>query len=154
MLRTKDQNKRLHAILGKMGIDRSTDEGREILEQMVYDVTKGRTSSSSKMLIDECQALINNLKAMTGERPSSYTGAVSKYKDDKADKMRKKCLSICREMGGDWLMANGQYNWKKINEWLYKSGYLHKSFNSYTAAELPKLVYQFEKLLETHYAKR
>lgn len=151
MFRTKDQNKRLHLLLTANGIDRTTTEGKEILEDMVYKASNGRVKESSRLLIPECQALINNLNAMKNQRVT-VSGNNPIPENTPANKMRRKILSICREMGKDWY--NNGYNWDKINAWLLKYGYLHKGLNAYTEAELPKLVTQFDNLLQSEYAKR
>lgn len=151
MLRTNDQNKRLHTLLAKLGIDRSTDDGRENFEDMVYKATNGRTTHSSKMLITECQAVINNLKVMQGQRVQEVKTPAPEFENSAENKMRRKILSICREMGPQWYRSG--YNWEHINKWLFKYGYLHKGLNEYTKEELPKLITQFENLLKSHYAK-
>ena len=146
MLRNKQQNKQLHALIGELKIDAETKE------ELVHQFTNKRETQSSKMLVNECQALINHLKVMRGSKPkSASTGSATETTPE--NKMRRKILSICREMGGDW--HNGlQYNWIKINAWLDKYGYLHKPLNDYKEKELPKLITQFEALLANKYAKR
>lgn len=150
MFRNKEQNKRLHLLLAKNGIDRSTVEGREIYEDMIYAASNGRTKSSSKLLINECQGLINNLEVLKNQKKPS---GASQIENTPENKQRRKILSICREMGGEWF-KNGSYNWKHIDEWLMKYGYLHKKLNKYSADELPKLVTQFQNMLLKPYAKR
>lgn len=132
MIRNTKQNKQLHALVGKLFIP------DDVKRMLVYDFTKGRETSSSKMTMEECQALIN------------FLNSKKKQYADKSDNMRKKILSICHEM--QWAV-NGQIDWKRLNEFLNKSGYLHKPLNHYTLSELPKLVTQFENLLKSYYAK-
>ena len=138
MFRTKQQNAVLHGLINSLKIDMETKE------DLVHSHTGGRTTSSSKMLINECADLIGHLKNMTEGTASKKTNTVQ-------DKMRKKILSICYEM--QWTIA-GKLDWERINFWLNKYGYLHKDLNDYTISELPKLVTQFENLLNTFYAKR
>lgn len=132
MIRNAQQNKRLHLLIGELNID------KEAKQDMVYQFTNKRETSTAKMNVVECQNMINHLAQL------------KKQAVDKKDRMRKKILSICHEM--QWTL-NGQIDWKRLNEFLNKSGYLHKPLNDYTLAELPKLVTQFENLLKSYYAK-
>lgn len=142
MYRNQSQNKRLHQLIGELNID------NEQKEELVYQYTNGREKSSAKMLMNECQSLINYLDLIK-------KGNTPKQQESKeitpAQRMRRKILSICHEMG--W-KQNGAIDWDRLNGWLSKSGYLKKDLNDYTEAELPKLVTQFEQLLKSHYAKR
>lgn len=134
MLRTKDQNKQLYSALAKLSID------KERKEELVYRFTQGREISSSAMTVCECHSLIDHLNSFI------------KIGDKKNDVQRKKILSICHEM--NWRTEAGQIDWKHLNEYLLKYGYLHKLLNNYTEKELPKLVTQFENLLKSYYEKR
>lgn len=129
MIRTATQNARLHFLTGQLNID------KEMKEDLVYQFTNGRETSSAKMDIRECQALINHL------------GSLNKENSDKGDKMRKKILSIVHELG--WETPTGKIDWKRLNDYLNKYGYLHKHLNDYQYHELPKLVTQFENLQKT-----
>ncbi|MCE9538711.1 MAG: hypothetical protein K8R85_05790, partial [Bacteroidetes bacterium] len=104
---------------------------------------------TSKMQVSECQNLINHLEAAT----RNITPAIPKGQGtgNKADKMRKKILSICHEM--NWTNEKGKINWKMLNDYLLKYGYLHKALNDYKETELPTLVSQFEALLKHFYKK-
>ncbi len=135
MLRTLEQNKRYHTLLGELGI---TD--KEQKEELVFSFTNERTIKSSRMEMQEMHALCNHLQGMVYEM------------DDRADKMRKKILSICHEM--KWKDAAGKVNWDMLNDWLNMYGYLHKGLDEYTEKELPKLVTQFEGCLRSYYAQR
>lgn len=110
----------------------------DLKEELVMRFTNGRTPRSSEMDVRECQALINYLQAL-----------VNKTFNDPADRMRKKILSICHEMG--WELPNGKIDWDRLNGYLTKYGYLHKELNDYTNDELPTLVTQFENLLKSYY---
>lgn len=134
MLRNKKQNSTLHALLGKLNVD------KEQKEELVYKHTKGRTSSSSAMLVHECQALINELQVIANKIPKST-------EDQKKDRQRKKMFSIARELG--WT-KDGKVEVKRLYEWVEKYGYLHpKHLNDYTLQELPKLLTQFEYVLRS-----
>lgn len=143
MLRNNTQNKRLHALITKLGID------GDAKEELVYNFTGTRETSTSKMEVSECQNLINHLEAAT----KGLTPAIPKGNGNpnKADKMRKKILSICHEM--NWTNEQGKVYWPTLNEWLLKYGYLHKTLNEYKEAELPTLIAQFENLLKQFYKK-
>lgn len=149
MFRNKQQNKALHALITDLGIDQETKE------ELVYQFTKGRESSSSKMLVFECQALINHLNVLkneahaTNRRVTNQT--VSSADKAKSQKMRRKILSTCHEM--NW-RKNGALDWPRINAFLLKSGYLQKPLNDYTAQELPKLVTQFDQVLKSYYDEK
>lgn len=141
MQRTISQNKRLHALCNALGVD------KEAKEDLVYQYTKGRTTSSAQMLMPECEALNNNLQHLLNRSGKQK----SKKPNTPANNMRGKILSICHEM--NWHI-NGELDWKRINNFLFKYGYLKKAFNDYTASELPTLITQFEQLLKDYYAKR
>jgi hypothetical protein len=143
MLRNNTQNKRLHALITKLSID------AEAKEELVYNFTGTRETSTSKMEVSECQNLINHLEVAT----RNLVPAIPKGNGNpnKADKMRKKILSICYEM--NWTNEKGKINWKTLNDYLLKFGYLHKALNDYKEAELPTLVSQFEGLLKQFYKK-
>jgi len=132
------QNKQLHAILGKLKIDKETKE------DLVYQFTSNRTKSSREMLMQECQNLINYLNAL--QKGSTQLKARDSGKVyDACNQMRRKILSICHEL--QWENAEGKIDWTRLNNYLNKYGYLHKPLNDYTYDELPKLVTQFENLL-------
>ncbi|HXU27478.1 MAG TPA: hypothetical protein VN698_09625 [Bacteroidia bacterium] len=138
MFRNREQNKKLHALIGELKIDAETKE------DLVHSYTGGRTTSSSKMLVHECANLISHLESMSSKKTQMPN------QTEACQKMRKKIFSICYEM--QWTLA-GKLDWSRINFWLNKYGYLHKKLDDYTEAELPKLVTQFENLLKSYYAK-
>lgn len=138
MFRNKDQNIRLHALIGKLMIE------AEEKEELVYRHTGGRETSTKRMLIHECQALINELQARANRIPRTPD-------EMKADAQRKKMFAIARSLG--WT-TNGKVD-KRLTGWILKYGYLKKPLNDYTLAELPKLITQFEYVLKdkVHAAK-
>lgn len=144
MQRTVTQNKQLHAIIGKLKIS------SEHKQELIYQYTKGRSSSSADLTIPEAQALINNLNHLLRNEKPPVTPPKLKQANS-ANAMRRKILSVCHEMG--W-KENGRLDWTRINGFLLKYGHLKKNLNDYTQAELPVLVTQFEKLLKDYYAKR
>ena len=133
MLRTLEQNTRLHKLIGLLAIS------KENKEQLVFGFSGERTSTSKELTFEECNRLNNHLQSLVQQS------------DDRADVMRKKVLSICHEM--KWKLESGKIDWEHLNDWLDKYGYLHKSLNEYTEKELPKLVTQFENLLRDYLKK-
>lgn len=134
MERNADQNRQLHAIIGKLGLS------KEVKEDLVYEYTGGRSSSSKDMDMQECQALINYLNVLA-RGADQHT--------DRANRMRRKIIAICHEMG--WKLETGAINMKKVNDFCIQHSTLKKDLNSHTVQELPKLVTQFEQLLKKFY---
>lgn len=128
MLRNKNQNSQLYALLNKLGIDTETRQ------EIVSTYTQGRTSSSSKMSVTECQAMINDLRQRSPN-------------DTAADQMRKKIISLFIKQG--YTLPNGKADMDAINIWTNKYGHQHKNLNNYQYNELPKLVSQAEQMYFT-----
>lgn len=127
MLRTVQQNNKLYFLLQKLGID------SELKQEMVYRFTNGRTSKSSEMNRNECQAMINEL---------SNSPTIGKE-----DKMRKKIISLFRKMG--YTTNDNKINMSAVESWVLKYGYLKKPLNKYRYNELPKLVSQAETVYQS-----
>lgn len=144
MLRNKQQNTHLHALLNELSIDKETKE------DLVYQYTNKRERSSSKMLVAECQALINYLRHLKQNTVDVVKKARPVLENTPENKMRRKVLSLFHEL--NW-KANQTLDWNRINAWMDKFSYLHKPLNAYKPNELPKLITQVEQLLKTHYAK-
>lgn len=123
MLRTKPQNKRLFALLNQKRIDADTRKG------LVAQFTDGRTESSAKMLVAECEALINSLAH-----------------DPAMDRMRKKIIALFRKMGYE---KKGKADMFRINIWCKDYGHANKYLNAYTNDELTMLVTQAQKTYNT-----
>lgn len=142
--RTLLQNSRLHLLITQLGIS------KEQKADMIRNVTKGRTASSAELHKLEADELIIWLSGLAKAKLQA------KYNNQKidspADRMRRKILSICHEL--NWQDTNGKVDWVRLNNFLLKYGYLSKTLNKYTEAELPKLVTQFEQLLKHHYEKQ
>ena len=134
------QNKMLHALLAHANL---TDQKANL----VMSFTSGRTDKSSEMNAIEAKEMIAYLRQQIPDIKSNPLEA-------KADKMRKKILSMARELGWTVLMTNDEgikqlkADMLRINAWCAKYGYLHKPLNNYTFEELPKLISQFGKLHE------
>jgi len=122
---SKPQLVQIQILLTKAGIKDKEDRAAVIL-----DYTQGRTGSSRQMYAQEAMELIKKFK---GEDPNVA----------KAEKMRKKIISLAHEMG--WRHAGTtSIDMAHVNDWCTKFGYLHKKLNDYKYEELPKLITQFE----------
>lgn len=103
---------------------------------LVSSFTQGRALSSRDMYEEEAQALVDFLQ---------NGGKV----EDKADKMRKKILSICHTMG--WYKEGTKtLDYARIDAYCEKYSAVHKPLNKHTLQELPTLVSQFEAVLKSH----
>jgi hypothetical protein len=130
---TKDQLKAVHTLLGKIGITDKEEKKKEIIAY-----TGGRTDSSRAMTFTEAEQMIATLMSLD---PAA----------GKAEKMRKKILSLAHEMG--WKKPNGKINMDHVNQWCIKYGYLHKKLDDYTYKELPQLVTQFTNAYKDYIKK-
>lgn len=139
--RNNKQNAALNGLVGELNID------SEQKEELVYQYTNGRTTSSSKMLIDECQMLINHLNSIK----RGMTPKPDKWKETPENVMRRKILAICHEL--QWT-KDGKVDLKRLDEWLKKTGVHHKKLNDLTLQELPAQITQLEQVLKSFYAKR
>jgi hypothetical protein len=120
-IRTESQNKALHLLLGKVGIDQDTKA------DMVFNYTDGRTMHSAEMTCMECDALIRALRKMI---------------PDIMDKKRKRVIANMAEAG---FIRNGKPDMFAINEWVLKQG-LKKPLNDHSSAELSKLIYASDQV--------
>jgi hypothetical protein len=121
---------RIHVLLHKSGL-------MAYKADMVTEVTNGREHSSKLLTHEEANVMIARLEATVKERQA-------KQKAQEPEQiMRRKIISCCREMG--WIKG-GKADMPRIYTWVLKYGYLHKSLNKYTAAELPRLVTQAENM--------
>lgn len=145
MIRTNSDNRQLHWYLGNLNIQ------NDVKEDLVYQFTNGRETRSSAMTSEECQALITYLRGLKRKLEAPKPTAPAKP-DSPENKMRRKVISICHEMG--WKLASGKIDMARVNEFCEKRGHKHKVLNFYTKEELPLLITQFEKVLKEFYAKR
>ena len=123
-------------------------------EDIVKEVSNGRTASVKELLFAEADSLIKGLK-----KESTFKKELDKA--DPCHKMRGKILSRAHELGWHKKDAKGnvvrdratqkaKIDFDRVNEWCVKYGYLSKKLDKYTYAELPKLVTQFEKVLNNY----
>jgi hypothetical protein len=135
MKRTLEQNTRFHKLISLLGIDAETKQ------LMVFDVSKGRVESSACLEEFEMQQLINRMQDTYNQMKAVELKS--------SDKMRRKIFSIFHDL--DFEKPDGTLDYKRINDWFLKSGYLHKPVNDYKERELPELVSQVEQMLTKSY---
>lgn len=119
-------NRKFHATLNQLGL---MDDKRDI----IMEFTAGRTDSARALSNQELRELCEGLNVGRAIPPG--------------DKQRKAIISMAHEM--NWRKA-GKADMPRINGWCNTYGYLKKDLNSYTVAELPKLVTQFKKAYKDH----
>lgn len=135
---TTTQNKLLHALLAQTNLTAHKPA-------LVESYTSGRTEKSSEMNNVEANELISYLRTQVAALRSDGL-------DAKADKMRKKILSLAWQMNWTYLNTKRQVkvDVNRVNAWCTKYGYLKKPLNDYIYAELPKLLTQFESVYNTY----
>lgn len=134
---TKNQIKMLHAILAKRGM-------MDMKQQLVSEASDGRTEHSTELRYGEITKLLTHLNQGAEVRLSADKEA--------GNKMRRRILSMCYSAGWtrfDVKQMKQAADLARLDSWCIKYGYLHKHFNDYTYAELPKLVTQFENYLKS-----
>lgn len=105
----------------------------EVYRELLHNGTSGRTTRTTELQQQEAAALITALQAE------------STKDKDAADVMRKKIISMAHRLG--WKQQGTERaDMQRIDNWCQTSGYLHKPLNSYSYAELPKLVSQFTQM--------
>lgn len=120
-------NARLHLLLAQSG-------KRQHKKELVFSFTSGRSESSRGMTDQEARDMIAYLE-----------GSVTAL--DPADRMRKKIISMAREMGWEKRVAGKRIaDMDRIKAWVMKYGQFKKPINEYEINELPALVTQFEKV--------
>ena len=141
MLRNAKQNRQLWAIVNKLNLE------KEVVEDLAYQFSKGRTKSTRELELMEFDSLVNHLNAIAkGNTPAPAT----KTDFERGEKMRKRFFSICYSL--KWT-KDGRLDYPTINKWLLEKSYLKKPLNSYQYNELRKLISQLETLLKKDYAK-
>ncbi len=130
--RTLEQNNRLHGLLTTLALWPQK-------KALVLQYTDQRTEKSSEMSFDECQLLINALNS----------NKVHNSTDGKMDRMRKKVIGICHDMG--WQNADSTIDLHRINSFLLSDkSSTKKELNDLSEKELHTAIHQFDKLREYH----
>jgi hypothetical protein len=114
---------------------------------LVYSFSDGRTENSADLLDHEIDRLIRHLE-------SGQPGAAALAHQARGDRMRKRILSICYNIG--WTVYSERkrrtvVDMQRLDAWMKKYSYKHKELSRYTYRELPQLVTQFEKMEATIY---
>lgn len=129
---TRSQLSAFHVLLAKHNL-------KDDKENIVRQITKGRTASSAQMTSTEAREWI---KAMN-----------NKQEEDEGKRMRNHIIAMAYEMG--WIKretvvtpdgVKTRNNYSSLHDWIKKYGYLKKDLNKYTYTELPTLVSQFKKV--------
>lgn len=123
----------IRTLLSKNGM-----KGEDTKKEIVAAYTGGRTDSIRAMYFQEAEQLISYLKSLDPEVA-------------KAEKMRKKIISMAHEMG--WKLPSGKIDMKHVNDWCIKYGHAHKTLNDYRYNELPALVTQFQAAYKEYLKK-
>ena len=122
-------------------------------EDIVMEVSKGRTVSVKELTFPEASELISALKKI---QPAKKVD-----NDDPCHKMRGKILSHAHELGWhkkdkhgvtirDPATQKAKIDFDRVNDWCVNFGYLHKRLDKYTYEELPKLVWQFQQAYKNY----
>lgn len=123
---TKEQSKKLHTLLSQLKLMDSKND-------MIYDVTGGRATSSKDLTTDEALILIKHLSQF-----------------DNNDKMRRKVYALAYEAGiiyGDTL-EDKKMNTAKLNQFLKTRGAVKKNLHSLNHSDLIKVVSQFQSIVK------
>jgi hypothetical protein len=100
-------------------------------ESLVLQFTNGRSVSRADLTFEEAANLERHLNSLLAPV------------NEQCNRMRRKILARFHEMG---YRNNGSIDMEHVQATVLKYGYLHKRLNDYTAAELPKLVSQVDKM--------
>jgi len=114
-------------------------------KDLVLSFTMGRSESTKDLKVTELISLIEYLKTFSDQ---NSTGDFMQ-----GDIMRKRILSLCHQYGWtryDAIKNSNFVDFIRLNNWMEKFSYLHKSLNSYKYNELPKLVTQFENVIVSY----
>lgn len=132
-LRTEAQNKALHALLNRLGMD------TEAKRDMISAATAGRTQSSKELTEAEAKALIDGLQTRAKALP---------FAPKPGDTQRKKIISMARTLGWEVIARNGQQaaDMRRIDNWCVKYGKFGKRLGDHTVKELNQLVTQFGEM--------
>lgn len=141
-----EQNKKLHALLNQKGL-------LENKANIIAGITKGRTESSKELSFDETRLMITWLQTMPDLR-RAQDDTLRQAQHDKENRMRRKIISMAHEIGWHNLV-NGKWviDMRSLNNWCLQHAYIKKELNQFTAAELPKLVSQFERVYKSFLKK-
>lgn len=138
---TKQQIASIHALLPNK-IKNNKIFKAEVISQFTQDETK---TSTKDLSFDQANQLILKLGGSPHKKTKNKYGYF-----DKTNAQHKYLLSLCMQIGWtDFKPGIGTIaDTDQFGHWMQKSGYLHKPLKDYTAAELPKLVAQFQEVVK------
>ena len=137
MKRTLAQNKQLHGLLNRLGID------SEQKAELVALHTGNRTTSSAAMSYRECQALISALR--DSERDLTRKDAQER------DTKRKRVISHLKEAG--YTLPDGRADMPAIYAWVREQKH-KKEFNAHTSQELSTLIFAASRVRDHFLTKQ
>lgn len=133
---------RIFALLAKTGKTAYRDE--------VYWEVTGNKYSTKDLTNEEADRVIKYLDDLYRSQHGPDI-----HKVDKADRMRKKILSMCHEMG--MRLPSGKIDMVQVNKMVAARGHMKKAgkteLNQYTEAELPALIVQFQRIRSSYFRK-
>jgi hypothetical protein len=138
----KEQIIKIHALLPK-----HVKYDKDLKADFIASFTGSADKTSTKDLTFE-QA--NQVITYLGGSAVVPASMASYAKFDNSIKTHRTLLSVCFDLG--WVEFNQNLkrnvaDLHKLGSWLKSTGYLHKPLMEYTTAELPKLVNQFQNVL-------
>ncbi len=104
--------------------------------ELVSEFTEGKTDSLRRLNERELYRLEDRLAELIAG-PATQA----------AQRMRRKVIAILAARGV--INAQGKPDMPHVYAWVRKYGYLKKDLNAYTVHELPKLVTQAERIMES-----
>jgi hypothetical protein len=123
---TTVEYKVFHSLLNKLQI-------AEMKQDLINDVSNGRTQSAKELTSDEMNALLHHLKGKSEEHNEAIL------------RMRRKIFHFAHLMLW-YQFGTTKLDYSRINSFCMKYGHAHKQLNDYTLKELPTLVQQFENM--------
>jgi hypothetical protein len=140
---TQPLNKRLHALLTQVNM-------MEQKMDLIRHYSSNRTSSSKELTVSEALEIIKHLESF---KPKAIVITVQSPEFDASNKMRRKIISLFREMGFEYtdiMLYKKVADMKRIHAYILSTGYLKKHLNKYAHNELVKLVTQIENIHVKH----
>lgn len=134
MERTSQQSNTLYALLAKLNIMSEK-------EQLCIQYSKGRTHRSSKLSYQECDTLINDLKAIINPNSNSEYSLLP----SDSHSLVRKILSLAHELR--WEKPDGKVDIIKLDNWAKERGKFKKALKLHSHSELATLIYQLEQIL-------
>ena len=135
MTRTKHPNKKLFALLQKLGIPAKERAN------LAWQYSKERTTHTSELTPVEYSQLLTDLSEQ------------DKAANAEGERMRRFIISMAHEMGWhkyDERTGKTKANMQSIDNWCVKHGKFHKKLDGHTKAELIELVSQFQEVHKSY----